>query len=200
MKPKIIDISASIKEGMPIWPNSTGIHFKGTQLTTDLHAGTHIDAPSHFISNGKSLDKIPLEKLIGPALVIHLPKIKAITTEDLTNLNLPKKTKRLLFRTSNSNFWERGEKKFQKDFVGLTADAATWLVKRGIQLVGIDYLSIGQYEKAPQVHQTLLENGVVILEGLNLSDVLPGLYQLICLPLKLINTEAAPARAVLLSL
>jgi len=106
----------------------------------------------------------------------------------------------LLFKTSNSNLWQK-EEKFREDFVGLTSDGASWLVERGIQLVGIDYLSIARYDETVKVHQTLLlENKVVILEGLNLAKVEPGIYQLICLPLKLENREAAPARAVLIPL
>jgi arylformamidase len=209
---KIIDISVPFKKGMPVWPKSVGIHLtnalslsKGdsanvTRLDMDLHTGTHIESPLHFIPNGFSIDKIPLGDLIGPVVVVYSPKIKTITAANLEKLILPKKTTRLLFRTFNSNFWQKQGKKFQKDFVGLSADAAFWIVKRGIQLVGIDYLSIARYDETVKVHQILLKNKVIILEGLNLSKVKPGKYQLICLPIKLINTEAASARAILLPL
>lgn len=208
---KIIDISIPLKKGMPIWPKSTGIHLTNvlslsrgdsanvTRLDMDLHTGTHIESPLHFISNGSRIDKIPLENLMSPALVVDLPKVKSITAANLENLNLPKKTSRLLLKTSNSNLWQK-EEKFQRDYVGLTPNAASWLVKRGIQLVGIDYLSIAQYKKTSEVHQILLKNKVIILEGLNLSKVEPGIYQLICLPLKFVNTEASPVRAILLPL
>ena len=198
MKPKIIDISVSIKEKIPVWPKSLGVSLQKTQIKFDLHVGTHIDAPLHFVLGGDPLNKIPLEKLIGQAFIAYLPKVKAITAQDLEKLRLPKNTVRLLFRTSNSNLWQKKQKEFQRDFVGLTSDGARWIVKKGIQLVGIDYLSIAKYEETAVVHRILLRNKVVIIEGLDLFRVNSGLYQLICLPLKFINTEAASARAVLL--
>jgi arylformamidase len=212
MRPKIIDISLPIKKGMPIWPGSAkpclGWDFqikKGdkanvTQLKIDVHTGTHLEGPLHFIPDGISLDKMPLNRFIGEAMVVYLPKVKSITADDLKKLSLPKHITRLLFRTSNSNFWQKGEKKFQKNYVGLNSDAANWLVEAGIQLVGIDYLSIAKYDETVKVHRILLKNEVIILEGLNLSGVKPGFYQLICFPIKLFRKEAAPARAVLLSL
>lgn len=197
MNPKIIDISVPVQEGMPVWPKSPGINLARSQIKTDLHVGTHIDAPLHFISKGASVDKMGLDKLVGRAAVVYLPRVKTIGAKDLEKLNLPQKTTRLLFKTSNSSLWQ---KKFQKDFVGLTPDAALWLVKRGIELTGIDYLSIARYRETVKVHRILLKNKVVILESLNLAGVKPGIYQLICLPLKLIGTEAALARALLLPL
>jgi len=206
---KIIDISIPVKEGMVVWPKRMESDFrlvssftKGdlwteTELKMNLHAGTHLDSPLHKIKGGSSVDKLKLELMVGPAFVAFLPKIKAITSRDLENLNIPKGTARLLFKTSNSNLWKNKEKKFQKEFVGLSHDAASWLVKNKIRLVGNDYLSIAQFNKQPEVHNILLKNKIVVLEGLNLSGVKPGSYQLICLPIKLIGTEAAPCRAVL---
>lgn len=211
MTPKIIDISIPLENGMPVWPKSVGPRLKRilsfkkgdswteTEIQMNLHTGTHIDSPLHCIRGGVSIDKLPLNAMIGPAFVVYLPKVKAIIAKDLENLNLPKDTSRLLFRTSNSNFWQKKEKKFQKDFVGLAPDAASWIANRGIELVGIDYLSIAQFKKTTEVHRILLKNGIIILEGLNLSKVKQGVYQLICLPLKLINTEAALTRAMLIS-
>lgn len=205
---KIIDISVPVKEGMPVWPKSLKPHFKQvfshkkgslwtqTEINIDLHTGTHIDAPLHRIKGGASADKLDLGVMVGPAFVAHLLKIKAITSRDLDNLNLPKGTTRLLFKTSNSNFWSKPKIGFQKKFAAITSDGARWLVNHKIKLVGNDYLSVGSAE----VHRILLEKGIILLEGLNLSGVKPGVYQLFCLPLKLINTEAAPVRAILLPL
>ena len=211
---KIIDISVPIKKGMPVWPKSLKPHFKRvlsfangdswtqTEINMDIHTGTHIDSPLHRIKGGASIDKLPLKAMMGPAFVAFLPKVKAITSRDLENLNMPRGTTRLLFRTSNSDFWSKEKIGFQKKFVALTFDGARWLVEHKIKLIGNDYLSVGPFrntgEVQAEVHRILLKNRVVILEGLNLSNVKPGVYQLICLPLKIINTEAAPVRAVLL--
>lgn len=201
MKSKIIDISITLKKEMPAWPKCAGIHLKfnpqGTLVRMGVHTGTHIDSPLHFIKNGAPIDKIPLEKFIGTARVIYLPKAKIISAADLEKLDLPKETSRILFRTTNSKFWEKGETNFQKDFVGLSADAALWIIKKGVKLVGIDYLSVAAYNQTSEVHRILLKNKVAVLEGLNLSKVKAGNYQLICLPLKLIGIEAAPTRAIL---
>jgi len=212
MKSKIIDISLSLQKGMPVWPKSFGIQLAKSQgfekgdsvnvskLETDVHFGTHIENSLHFIKEGSPVEEITLEKLVGPVTVVELPKIRAITADILEKLDLSQGITRLLFRTDNSELWRKKEKKFRKDYVGLTADAALWLVKHGIELVGNDYLSIARYKESVEVHRILLKNKIIILEGLDLSQVSPGIYQLICLPLKLIGTEAAPARAVLLSL
>ncbi|MBI2626196.1 MAG: cyclase family protein [Candidatus Nealsonbacteria bacterium] len=210
MKFKIIDISVPIKEGMTVWPKGLAPLFKmissfnkgdqwtETEVKMNLHSGTHLDSPLHKIKGGSSIDKLRLEEMIGPAFVVHLPKIKVITAQDLDDLNLPKNTARLLFKTFNSNFWKNKEKKFQKKFVGLSPDAASWLVSHKIKLVGNDYLSVAQFDKQPEVHKILLENKIILLEGLNLSSVKAGVYQLICLPMKFMNTEAASARAILI--
>lgn len=216
MKEKIIDISVSITREMPLWPKSLKPHFKHvfshkkgdiwtqTEINIDLHTGTHIDAPLHRIKGGASVDKLDLEIMVGRVFVAHLPKIKAITSRDLDNLNLPKGTTRLLFKTSNSKFWSKRKLGFQKKFVALTADGARWLVNNKIKLVGNDYLSIGPFsetgEVQAEVHCILLKSGIIVLEGLNLSGVKQGVYQLICLPLKLAGLEASPVRAVLIKL
>ena len=205
----IIDISVPLRAGMPVWPDSPGYHltqfqsmeagdaWNNSRLDSDVHVGTHIDAPRHFLPKGSTIDALPLEVLIGPAVVVSLPEVEAITRADLERLNLPRGVQRLLFRTRNSRLWTSGETKFRKDFVALTADAAAWIVDRQIRLVGIDYLSIQRFDDSPETHRILLENAVVILEGLNLSRVEPGPYELICLPLNLVGAEGAPARAVL---
>src|SRR3989344_8918566 len=153
---KIIDISVPISHKIPLWPNSSGLCLtrvakignksavNETHIEMNAHVGTHIDAPLHFIPSGFSIDKSPLNIFIGLALVVYLPKAKEITARDLEKLSLPKNVKRILFKTSNSLLWEKKIKKFRKDYVGLTTNAASWLVKRGIKLVGIDYLSIAK--------------------------------------------------------
>jgi len=207
---KIIDISVSISSKIPTWPKVPKPRFSlisslkkrdvsdDTKIEMSIHTGTHIDAPSHFLTKGKSTDKLPLKTFIGPAFVASLPKVKEITAEDLEKLNLPKGIKRLLFKTSNSLFWKKGLSKFQKNYVGLTEGAALWLSKRGIKLVGIDYISIAKFSEAVPVHQILLKKEIVILEGLDLSKVRQGTYKLICFPVKISNIEAALARAVLI--
>jgi arylformamidase len=208
---KIIDISVPISHQIPFWPNSSGLCLtriskigkknavNETHIEINAHVGTHIDAPLHFISNGISIDKSPLDIFIGQALVVYLPKVKEITAQDLEKLSLSKDVERILFKTSNSILWEKKVKKFKKDYVGLTADAASWLVKRGVKLVGIDYLSIAKFSEAVAVHKILLGKNIYIIESLNLTGVRPGPYKLICLPLKIADSEAAPVRAVLLT-
>mgnify|MGYP001560227284 CR=1 FL=1 len=206
----IIDISVPVNRAIPLWPNSSGLCLtrianigkksvvNETHIEMNAHVGTHIDAPLHFIPKGTSIDKISLDVFIGEALVVYLPKVKEITARDLENLSLPKSIKRVLFKTSNSLLWDKKVKKFKQNYVGLTADAASWLAKRGVKLVGIDYLSIAKFSEAVPVHKILLGKNIYIIESLNLTGVKPGTYKLICLPLKITNSEAAPVRAVLL--
>lgn len=208
---KIIDISVPLQSNMPIWPGSIGIHITRiksfedgdmvnvSKLECDVHIGTHIDAPSHFVENGATIEKLPLDILIGPVVVVNLPYVNIITASDLDNLGLPQGTKRLLFRTSNSELWRNEISEFQKDYVALSSDAARWIVDQEIHLIGVDYLSVQCYNDNPITHQILLKAGVIIVEGLNLIDVKQGTYQLICLPINLVGVEGAPARAVLLT-
>lgn len=195
---------------MPIWPDSCGIRLIRTskmesgdkcntsKLYCDIHVGTHIDAPYHFLTAGGTIDKIPLEMLVGSAIVVHFPDAEVITVANLESLILPEKVSRILFRTKNSDLWEKGITEFKPNYVALTYDAASWLSKKGFCLVGIDYLSIQKYGDDSATHQILLENGTIILEGLDLTNIEPGIYELICLPLKLIGAEGAPARAILI--
>jgi len=204
-----IDISIPLHSDIPTWPGSPGIRLhwykrldagddcNNSRLDCDAHAGTHVDAPAHFLENGASVEQLPLEVLIGPAIVAHLREVSAITAADLARLALPAGAKRLLLRTSNSELWAVEMTGFKKDYVALTQDAAQWIVSQGIRLVGVDYLSVGSYEDGIITHQILLGAGVVVLEGLNLYDVNPGEYELVCLPLKLVGADGAPARAVL---
>jgi len=206
---RIVDISVPLRANTPTWPGSpkillhwtkrldAGDECNNTRLECDTHVGTHVDAPLHFLAEGTSVDKLSLEMLVGPAAVAYLPKVSAVTASELDKLALPSGTERLLLRTHNSEFWAAGISEFRKDYVSLTPDAAQWIVKQGIQLVGVDYLSVGSYEDGVTTHRILLEAGVIIVEGLNLAEVQPGNYELICLPICLAGAEAAPARAVL---
>jgi arylformamidase len=205
----ILDISVPLKPDMPVWPGSVGLQLWHTmsleagdpanvsRLDFDVHTGTHVDAPRHFLKDGNTVDQLPLGNLIGPATVAYLPKATTVTVSELANLALPPGTKRLLLRTRNSDLWAAEVTEFRKDYVALAADAARWVVAQDIRLIGVDYLSAQRYGDSPLTHQILLEAGVIIVEGLNLAGVQPGACELICLPLKLVGAEGAPARAVL---
>lgn len=206
----IYDISLTISPHLPIWPGDPalvlervekmeeGSHVNVTRLSLSAHTGTHVDAPYHFIADGKSVEHLHLEQLTGRVYVLHLPEVDIITAAALQAANIPPRTRRILFKTRNSAAWARQEAVFQTDFVALSADGAEFLVQRGIKLVGVDYLSIAPYGDSIPTHQTLLKAGVVILEGLDLSAVAPGRYTLYCLPLKLAGSDGAPARAILI--
>ena len=164
-------------------------------LTLTTHSGTHLDAPRHFIPNGRTIDEFPLERFMGRARVVHVPARRLMGASDL-NPEAFKGASRVLFKTRNSDLWKK--EGFDPDFVGLDISAARLLVESGVKLVGIDYLSIEPYH-APghPVHRFLLSHDMLILEGLNLSRVPEGEYDLICLPLKVVGGEASPVRAVL---
>ncbi len=207
----IYDISLTISPNLPFWPGDPrpelqlyesiekGSLYNATRINAGVHLGTHIDAPRHFIDEGSTIEKIPLDVLTGPCYVVQLPDgVGAITSEVLERTEITSEMKRLLFGTRNSHLWAKGETKFQTDFVGITEDGAEWLVERGIQLVGIDYLSVAPYSEPMPTHLVLLGAGVVIVEGLNLSGVMRGFYDLYCLPLKIAGCDGAPARAILI--
>ncbi|MEO1669664.1 MAG: cyclase family protein [Cyanobacteria bacterium J06631_2] len=206
---KIIDISVGIHPDMPTWPDSkrfslepimrldNGDEANVSQLDMEIHIGTHVDAPWHFVSGAKTIDKVPLDILMGEAMVVEMPDVSSITADNLEALNLPSGVERLLFHTRNSQLWENGAAEFYPDFVALAPDAARWVVERQIKLVGVDYLSVQRYGDPPDTHQILLGAEVIVIEGLNLSGVKSGRYNLSCLPLKLIGAEGSPARAVL---
>ena len=207
----IYDISLTISPSLPIWPGDPNLEleliesmekgslYNATRISSCVHIGTHIDAPRHFLKDGRTVEQIPLEVLIGPCYVAQLPDgIEAITSEVLDRTEITSEMKRVLFGTRNSHYWAKGESKFQTDFVAITEDGAEWLVERGIQLVGIDYLSIAPYGESIPTHTVFLKTGVVILEGLNLSNIMRGFYDLYCLPLKIADSDGAPARAILI--
>jgi arylformamidase len=207
----IYDISLPISPGLPVWPGDPkvvlervssmdlGAHDNVSRLACGVHTGTHVDAPNHFLNDNRTVETLSLDMLIGPVLVVQIPEdVGVITAAVLQKVEFPSGTLRLLFRTRNSNLWKHSVKEFSTDFVGVSQDGAEWLVRSGVQLVGIDYLSIAPYKQSIPTHRALLEPGVVILEGLDLSAVSPGMYTLYCLPLKLIGSDGAPARAILI--
>jgi arylformamidase len=205
---KIYDISVSLSEDLPVFPGDPPVRIEPvTRLTSgdtanvsrisiSTHSGTHLDPPRHFNDHDISVDRIPLPMLIGQALVVELPDIKDITGAELGRLPI-RGEERLLLKTANSLLWSSPA--FCGDYSSLTPDGARFLVDVGVKLVGIDYLSIERLDGDGEVHRILLDNGVVILEGLNLTEVAAGRYELVCLPLKIAGGDGAPARAVLIS-
>jgi arylformamidase len=203
------DITLTITPQMIVWPGdspvimertssiASGDHSNVSQITMSCHTGTHVDAPHHFLDNGKTVEGLSLELLVGRAYVLHLPDVNLITASVLMQADIPPRTRRLLFKTRNSENWSKGNSEFQADFVGLSVDAAELLVDRNVKLVGIDYLSIAPYKMGTPVHTILLNAGVVVIEGLDLSQVSQGRYTLHCLPLKLGGADGAPTRAIL---
>lgn len=162
-----------------------------SRLTMGTHTGTHIDAPIHFLPGGSGAEEVPLDNLIGPARVVEIKDPHAVKAEELRRHNLGVR-ERLLFKTSNSErCWKTSQ--FVPDFVSVAEDAASYLASLHTLAVGIDYLSVG----GPETHRTLLSAGVVIIEGLNLSGISQGRYELLCLPLEIIGGDGAPARALL---
>jgi arylformamidase len=201
-----IDISVRLHGAIPIWPGSDGFRIRRARaiaggdeanvstIEMDVHCGTHVEAPLHFIDGGAALDTIPLDVFVGTARVIHLPDADSIGPRELGAV--PAGTERLLIRTRNSGTWPH-EPSFNRDYVALTADGARRIADRRIRLVGIDHLSIQRWGDDPETHRILMRAGVVILEGLDLSAVGAGEYRLTCLPLRLDGAEASPVRAIL---
>lgn len=210
---KIHDISLTIHpDAVPVWPGDPqleltrflsldrGESVNASRLTCSVHMGTHVDAAAHHFAEGGGTDSLSLDALIGVAYVLDCGEAEAVDSTLLDAAQLPSGVRRLLFRTTNSALWNNlPTSRFHKNFVALTPDAAEWIVDAGVQLVGIDYMSIERFgAEAPVVHRTLLKAGVVIVEGLDLRKVQSGTYELICLPLKLAECDGAPARVVLL--
>jgi arylformamidase len=210
----IFDISVPISAATPVYPGDPAIEISDylalargdaanvSMLRFGAHTATHVDAPAHFIQNAPGIPQLSLETLIGTARVIEVPtSVRAISIDHLGEIG---EATRVLFKTRNSAFWRDPQASvFREDYTYLTAAAARHLVERGVRLVGIDYLSIEQFKSTGfETHLALLSEGVVILEGLDLGAVAAGVYELICLPLKLAggSGDGSPARAVLRTL
>lgn len=203
---QIYDVTVPVHPRMPVYPGDPPVALepraqiaKGDPANVcycgmGTHTGTHVDAPFHFIETGRKLHEIPLNLLIGRVRVVEVTARK-IDVETLARLDLGEHI-RVLFKTRNSQLW--GQETFNPDYVFITPEAAAKLVADGIKLVGIDYLSVEEYGSTTfATHIELLSNGVVILEGLDLRAVDAGDYELVCLPLKLMDSDGAPARVIL---
>lgn len=204
---KIIDVTVPLSPDLPSFPGdpplrvsathrmADGASYNVTELTLGTHAGTHVDAPFHFLADGATVDALPLEILLGKARVVDLGELDFVDRGDLEALDL-REDLRVLLKTRNSG--QLRQKSFQEDYVYLTPGAATYLAQVGIKLVGFDYLSIEKFgSREYAAHKALLEAGVVIVEGLDLSDVEPGEYDMTCLPLRIAGGDGSPARVVL---
>jgi arylformamidase len=207
---KWIDISIPIRNKMVYWPGDPVPRVerikdrdKGDGVTlTEMqfidHVGTHVDAPLHFIAGGRTIDKMPLDATMGRARVIEIKDPVSIEMKEVLPQNI-RYGERLLFKTRNSSRCYKNDE-FVPDYVYFSVEVVKYLVERGVRVVGLDYISIGKYGDDSNIgatHKMLLENGVYILEGINLSKVKPGRYDLICLPLLLEKGDAAPSRAII---
>lgn len=206
------DVSLTISPDLPTWPGDPRISLDRfskmeegaacnvTQISACVHIGTHVDAPYHFLGGqAQTVEQIPLNLLTGRAYVLHLPdEVDLITAEVLVQAVVPPRTRRLLFKTRNSALWNGGINQFQENFVAISPDGAQYIVDHGVRLVGVDYLSVAPFSEPERTHEILLQAGVVVIEGLNLSQVSQGRYALYCLPLKIAGADGAPARAILI--
>lgn len=211
----LYDITVPVSSGMLIWPGdpqvevsqvsaiAQGAESNVSQLRMSVHTGTHIDAPKHFLDDGITIEQIDLQKLIGPVFVMvigdEIPVITKETLEQHPAFTALGKVRKVLFKTANSTFWPGSSNEFQQDYVGLDHTAAQLLADLGMELVGVDYLSIAPYNETEAPHKILLEKEVVLLEGIDLSKVTEGHYDMVCLPLLLNGSEGAPARVILKS-
>lgn len=203
----LIDVSVPLREGMPVWPGDTpfgisrvsdmarGDHNNLSQLCLGAHTGTHVDAPAHFLADGATIDTMPLDALVGECRVLAIEAQDAIPADELRAHDIGE-GERVLLKTRNSALW--ADDTFHEDFVHLSTGAAEYLAEVRPRCLGVDYLSVGGYHSnGTAVHRALLGAGVWLIEGLDLSAVMPGRYELLCLPLRLVGAEGAPARAVL---
>jgi arylformamidase len=204
----LIDISAGLGPDLPVWPTSVGWSVGTTRdvrrgdpvteslLRADVHSGTHVDAPLHHLENGFAVEEFALEAFVGDVLVLDACGFAELP-ESLVD-QVPLDARRVLFRTDNSERALMRRRKFSPGYVGLSTKAATALSEReGLLLVGNDYLSVQPFEGDDEVHRVLLRRGVALLEGLDLTDVAPGWYELIAAPVLIRGAEAAPVRALL---
>src|SRR5262249_5486979 len=180
----------------PVKQIAKGDSSNNSRLVMGTHTGTHVDAPKHFFDDRPGVESLSLDLLIGRARVIDMPVRGGITEKDLAAAGL-REDIRVLLRTPNSKLWS-SKKEFSPEYTHLTEDGAKFLVDQGVKVVGVDYLSVEQFHKpgAP-AHHALLGSGIIIIEGLNLSDAEAGRYEMYCLPLRIAGADGAPARVVL---
>ena len=200
----IHDLTVNLREGMTIYPGDPPFTREVVSTVADgcalsklhlgAHTGTHVDAPAHMVEGGSTIDAIPHDVLVGPALVVEVTHPRRITREELTTHHWDG-VERVLFRTGNAGSLGRS---FRKDYVYLDEEAARFLADKGVRLVGVDYLSVDPPgSQGHPAHMALCNAGMVIIEGLDLSHVSPGRYELICAPLKVKDGDGAPARVFL---
>ena len=203
-----MDISVPISDGMVTWPGDPPVRIfrlsdidsggdcTVSAMSMSVHTATHMDAPSHFTNLRHGIDKMPLSAVVGNARVIEIDDPVSIKVDELRACKI-KRGERLLFKTRNSRErWDR--KPFDESYVFLTTEAALYLVDRGVLTIGVDYLSIGGYGgNMAEVHRIILTAKIWVIEGLDLSRTAPGLYEMVCLPIKIDNCDGAPARALL---
>lgn len=211
---KIYDISIPISPLMAVWPGDPPVEIQPisaidqgadvnvSQISMSLHTGTHIDAPKHFINEAKTIEQIPLHKLIGKTLVIDLGKNINVINEQVL-FSHPKyhdllTIKKVLFKTKNSLLWDSSPNTFVTDYIGIDATGAKVLAELNLDLVGVDYLSVAPYHATEEPHILLLEKETILLEGINLQGVPQGIYDLYCLPLPIVGGDGAPARSILI--
>jgi arylformamidase len=201
------DISVPIRSGMVTFEGDPLAHLERASSMADgaicnvsrldfgVHSGTHVDAPVHFIDGAAGIEAVGLDVLVGPALVVEARQVVGqFDRVAIDGLAIPRGTERLLFRSRNSELWNKPT--FDGSFSGVTQDGAEALIDLGLRLVGIDYLSIAPFGNPTPTHVALLGAGVVVLEGLDLREVEPGAYDLICLPLRIPGSDGGPARAI----
>jgi len=209
---KIYDVSVPLSSATPTYPGDPGIEIKKwmtlvkgdpanvSLINFGLHSGTHVDAPAHFIEGARTVDKLPLTSLVGEVHVIAVPDDRNTIDQEFVAQAVPTGAKRVLFKTRNSNLWNQPERGFQEDYVSIEPAAARKLAADGTMVVGIDYLSVEKFgSKSFETHLALLSQEVVIIEGLDLREVPAGIYELICLPLRIAGAsgDGAPARVIL---
>jgi arylformamidase len=204
---KLIDVSVPLDGNLPSYPGNVPFSLDPTKriargdssnvsaIHMSAHAGTHVDAPRHFFDNGAGTDALPLEMLLGRTRVIEITSRRGIGPDELAPIDLSEDV-RVLIKTYNSRLWGLAE--FQQSYVGVTEAGARHLVGHGIKVLGVDYLSVEEFKRpgAP-AHHVLLGGGTIVIEGLNLRDVEPGVYEMYCLPLRIVGADGAPARVVL---
>jgi arylformamidase len=203
-----IDVSVSLSSGMVHWPDNPPVCIERmldiecgdaanvSRISMGSHTGTHMDAPLHFVREGKGLDEMPLDAVMGRTRVIEIEDPESIKPCDLRRHDV-RSGERVLFKTRNSaRSWP--SRAFIEDFVYVSQEAARYLAAWDVKTVGIDYLSVGGFRKdGVETHRALLQAGIWVIEGLDLSGVNPGEYELVCLPIKVERSDGAPARAIL---
>ena len=206
--PTIFDVTVPLAPGLPVYPGDPPFEIEALQragtdafslsrLSMATHTGTHVDAPAHFVPGGATIDALPLEILLGKTRVVEIQARERIDRADLEAQDL-RDDLRILLKTRMSGLMLKPE--YQEDHLYLSEDAAAYLAQAGLKLVGFDYLSIDRHGASDfPAHHALLGAGVVIVEGLDLSEVEPGEYDMTCLPLRVAGGDGAPARVILKS-